>query len=595
MPMILPTRACIPGAFRGFSDYFAAQRVPDWHAHEVDRAKQRMLGSLFVSALWILRYFGVIPGAPLDWYVMAMPSAYLALSLIHRHLLVVRGTQQVFLMYVFLVLDPIILTVLLAKDPETFAFLNPFLIVVVIRSGMRYGVRTLYLSWGMALGASALLSTNAFWLSNVELGLAYLLMLLAVPTFFTSLIRRIHNARAIEEDRARLLAIHDSIVARNAFLAAISHEIRSPLQGLISSLELLDVRNDLGRMNKERDELAARIHRASLQLNIQLRDILTLAKGEAGRLEIHAEPFEAGALVQAMADSAREFASSRGLRLTVELPHDATFVLADGMRIDQILTNLVMNSIRYTDAGQVRVTLHPYSAEKRLLRIDIADTGPGIPRAVLPSLFESDQVAPFNGGRSGIGLAVVRTLVDHLGGKVSVTSTGNGSVFVVEIPAEPLPDEPTMHPSGEMSGRVLVVDDRDDVLDSVTTVVDELGFECDRASSAAAAAHLLARRRYDTVLLDVEMPVKGGAELAAEIRDRTGPNQTARLIGMSASEIGREVRTQFDACLAKPIEFTALRTTLLVGVPTSRPSQPGLWVDEAAVDRTRQGERPSCD
>jgi signal transduction histidine kinase len=107
-------------------------------------------------------------------------------------------------------------------------------------------------------------------------------------------------------------------------------------------------------------ELIARMRRSSLLLNTQLRDLLTLAKGEAGRLELRPEPFEALALVEALADGVRELAQAKGLDFLVEVPRDAIFVVADGARVDQVLANLVVNSIRYTDTGQVRITLHRY-------------------------------------------------------------------------------------------------------------------------------------------------------------------------------------------------------------------------------------------
>ena len=117
---------------------------------------------------------------------------------------------------------------LLIQDPETFAFLNPFLLVNVVRVGIRYGVSTFYLSWLVTLCASALLALSAFWRHETDLAFAFLLMPLCLPLFFSSLIRRIHNVRAIEQERAHFNAVHESTLARSAFLAKVSHELRSP-------------------------------------------------------------------------------------------------------------------------------------------------------------------------------------------------------------------------------------------------------------------------------------------------------------------------------------------------------------------------------
>ena len=126
------------------------------------------------------------------------------------------------------------------------------------------------------------------------------------------------------------------------------------------------------------------------------------------------------------------------------------FVVADSARIDQILTNLVVNSIRYTEAGHVRLALQPYSAEKRLLEFIVSDTGPGIPAAMLPTLLAPDRTTTGperRGEGSGMGLAIVRTLVDHLGGSVAVASSlGRGTTFTVDIPAEPVRRRHTIAP-----------------------------------------------------------------------------------------------------------------------------------------------------
>ncbi|MDQ6639847.1 MAG: hybrid sensor histidine kinase/response regulator [Pseudomonadota bacterium] len=425
---------------------------------------------------------------------------------------------------------------------------------------------------------SPLVLTNEFWRHETPLTLAFFLMLLCVPLFFASLIRRIHNVRAIEEERAHFAALNDIVIARSAFLAKVSHELRSPLQGIVSALDVMAMRR--GPAAAAEDELISRIRRSSLLLNTHLRDMLTLAKGEAGRLEMRPEPFDAGSLVESVAASAQDLASDKKLELIVEVPAGATFVVADGARIDQILTNLVINSIRYTERGQVRLALAPYDGATRLLSFTVSDTGPGIPEEMLPTLLTPDRAitgSERRGEGSGIGLAIVRTLVDHLGGTIEVKSeVDKGTTFKVTIPAEPVEsddDETRDAPTG----RILLVDDRDDVLDALASVLDELGFECDRATSAAVAANLLASRPYDAALLDIEMPVKGGAELAAETRRGNGPNAHTRFIGMSAGEVGDDVKRRFDACLAKPIDHGALRHAVLGPGHGARPSQPGLW------------------
>ena len=249
----------------------------------------------------------------------------------------------------------------------------------------------MYFSWGAALIATSLLLTSRFWRTETEITFAFLLMLVCTPMFLSSLVRRIHNVRAIEEERARLAALHEGVLARSSFLARVSHELRSPLQGIVSALDVLAIRS--GPQSQADGELISRMRRASLLLNTHLRDLLTLANGESGHLEIRPESFDACALVESVAASASELASDKGLRLVVELPPSRTFVIADCARIDQILTNLVINSIRYTSIGEVRILMAAYDAELRRLRFKVSDTGPGIPEAMLPALLSPDKTS----------------------------------------------------------------------------------------------------------------------------------------------------------------------------------------------------------
>jgi len=145
--------------------------------------------------------------------------------------------------------------------------------------------------------------------------------------------------------------------------------------------------------------------------------------------------------------------------------------------------------------------------------------------------------------------------------------------FDVRIPAELIdPDASAADPASD-ERRVLIIDDREDVLTGLTSVINELGYACNHALTTVVAANLLAARRYDSVLIDIQMPGKNGAELAAETRAGKGPNRETRLLGMSAAEVtARYEHGPFDACLTKPIDRNALISALRVAWPEIWPS-----------------------
>ncbi|MGZ8259580.1 MAG: ATP-binding protein [Caldimonas sp.] len=567
-----------PARRHGPAALFGEQASPALREHELERNLERVVACGAVLLVWPFDLGGEAV-ARTHTPLLALVASYLVAALAYRYFLRDGRAPGAFAAAAFLVLDPVVLAAIVALDAGRFAFLHPLLFVVVVRSGLRYGLRTMAVSWAVALLASTLLLASDFWRERTQLTLAFVFMLALVPALFVSLVRRIHGVRTIEEERARLAARHDEVVARSAFLARVSHELRSPLQGIVSALDVLTLRS--GPAVNAEDEMIQRIRRSSLLLNTHLRDLLTLAKGEAGHLDLRPEPFDACTLVDSVANSAMDLARDKKLELIVERPSAAVFVIADSARIDQILTNLVINSIRYTHSWQVRLTLHPYSAQQRVLGFVVSDTGPGIPESMLPTLLAPDRTisgSERRGEGSGIGLAIVRTLVDHLGGSVAVESrVGRGTTFTVDIPAEPVDDGAAAGAPDSPTGRLLVVDDNADIADALASVADELGFECDCAPSVAVAANALASRTYDAALVDIEMPGLGGAELAQETRRGGGPNALTRFIGMSAGEIGAEARAAFDACLRKPIDHASLRHALLGPGTGARPSQPGLW------------------
>ena len=399
---------------------------------------------------------------------------------------------------------------------------------------------------------------------------------IALALWLLYAVRSRRRYRAAARDRQRAVdAMERAIVAKRKFLSMVSHEVRSPLQNIVASAELLAMKD------KRPESVAAirRIRHAVSVLQGQLRDLLTIARGDAGQRTMQVETFEFGELVRDVCAELEETAHAKGLAFAVEIPEAPLTVNADPIRIAQVLRNLVENAVRYTKAGRIEVRLEPFeggassanvashadtSPMPGWVRFSVEDSGPGLPPQARERL--EGIAVPFesSGDSSGIGLFVIRDVLQQLGGRIEVQSpdprsdAGQGTRFTVSIPGTLAMKTPAdSHDAAPLN--ILIVDDRLDVLESLSDVTRRLGHSCDGAGSAGEAHRLLKSKTYDTVLIDLEMPGKDGLTLAHEIRASGGLNSTSMLILISAAEnrvVG--LTGPFDGFLQKPIDSQAL-------------------------------------
>ena len=387
------------------------------------------------------------------------------------------------------------------------------------------------------------------------------------------------EASLVAEEQAKA-ALKQSINTKAQFLSMVSHELRSPLQVIVSSVDLLE----LGTPEFERRTAVARIRRAALMLGVQLRDLLTIARGESGRYEGNPESFEATAFVADVAEVAAHAAREKGLTFTVQLPPPPVFVHADVQRISQVLANLVSNAVKYTKAGTVSVTLLPPDLPAGLMSFIVEDTGPGLPQRGIERLqtplSRDEELRPREDG-SGVGLTVVRTVSDHLNATLDIEAReGKGTRFKVTIPV--VYEDPDELPTDTTpDGLVLLVDDRADVSASITALVERAGHPCHVARSSAEAAILLAKNTYETAFFDLDLAGPSGVDLAQRVRREGGPNEHTYIVAITASRPTIPVGL-FDEVLIKPVEYLRVwwhlahrsrgRTRAVATGPASRPS-----------------------
>ena len=422
-------------------------------------------------------------------------------------------------------------------------------------------------------------------------GFAFCWAALALWLLYAVRSRRRYRTAAHDRQRA-VEAMEQGIVAKRRFLSMVNHEVRSPLQNIVASAELLAMKDN------RPDSVAAirRIRHAVTVLQGQLRDLLTIARGDSVQLPTQAETFELGELVQDVCAGLEEAAVAKGLSFQVEFPQSKLTVSADPIRIAQVVRNLVENAVRYTSAGHVHVRVEPFLSAATAtgseivvadvrsteapdapsmvgtLRVVVHDSGPGLPPLAAERLKSAAVPFASSSDGTGIGLFVVRDVLQQLGGSLEVQTRnasdpeGQGTTFTLSIPARLVQDAAAPGEGHEVpdSLSVLVVDDLADVRESLRDVTQRLGHVCDAVGSAAEARPLLAGMHFDAVLIDLEMPDTDGLALATEIRQQGGPNAASMLILISAAE--NEATGQawpFDGFLQKPIDGQAL--TRLIG------------------------------
>ncbi|MEI7743984.1 MAG: PAS domain S-box protein [Chloroflexota bacterium] len=384
--------------------------------------------------------------------------------------------------------------------------------------------------------------------------------------------------------------------AKSTFLANMSHEIRTPMNAIIGLTHLL--RGE--PVTERQDELLAKVGEAAEHLLQILNDILDLSKIEAGKLTLEPSDFAISDVMEHLRSMVADRATGKGLRLSVTVAPDVPVALhGDGLRLAQILLNLVGNALKFTSAGGVDVIVaRPPGRDASWLRFTVRDSGIGIAPEDLERLFgtfeQADPSTTRRYGGTGLGLAICRSLVELMGGTIAVESRlGEGSAFIVNLPLGPATfagldvlDRPALPvPSGRVDvgsraaaasrpgARVLLAEDSIVNQQVAMEMLRLADVTVDAVTDGRAAVEAVAASWYDLVFMDVQMPVLDGLTATREIRRLPG-RADIPIVAMTANAFDEDRRACLEAGmndhLPKPVDPDRLYAALERWVPARR-------------------------
>jgi PAS domain S-box-containing protein len=406
---------------------------------------------------------------------------------------------------------------------------------------------------------------------------------LADPAGTVWIVTDITEHKRVEEMSARLLAVEQHARAqaeaanrtKDEFLAVLSHELRTPLTSMLGWLRMLRT----GRLDAAGVDRAYDVLERSTRLQAQIvEDLLDVSRVISGKMILTLSPVSVASVIDAALESQRAAAAAKRLTITTEVEPAARLV-ADAGRLQQVFVNLVSNAVKFTPPGG-RVAIRAVTTPRSVI-VSVSDTGRGIGSDILPYVFEPFRQAEGPHSRVhtglGLGLAIVRHLVELHGGAVSVTSEGpdRGSTFAVTLPTD---IEASTHPFEATDGpdfrgadlrglRVLVVEDEGDTRDILDVLLRESGAEVQAVPDAEAAMQAMRSRPPDVLISDIGMPEMDGYDLIRQVRrlssDAGGRVPAIALTAFAHGSDHREaLRAGYDRHLAKPVDAVTLTRTV---------------------------------
>ncbi len=388
----------------------------------------------------------------------------------------------------------------------------------------------------------------------------------------------------IEEFRQARLQAEQANRLKDEFLSTLSHELRTPLNAILGWSQMLQTQN-LGK--SEMKKALTTIERNARSQNQLIDDLLDVSRIITGKLRLDVRAVDLASVITAAVDAARPAAEAKNIRLQALLDPHAGPISGDPDRLQQVVWNLLSNAVKFTPkGGRVQARLERVNSH---VEIVISDTGKGIEPEFLPHVFDrfrqSDGSMTRREGGLGLGLAIVRQLVELHGGTVSVESegSGQGSTFTVHLPLLPVRREEAsgilrVHPKAETASlsdcppelsdlRVLLVDDEADSRDLLNLVLNSCGATVTITSSAIEAFETIKREKFDVIISDIGMPEEDGFSLIRKIRELSNEEggdipAIALTAYARAEDRVQALRSGFQMHVAKPVESAELITVV---------------------------------
>jgi signal transduction histidine kinase/CheY-like chemotaxis protein len=411
------------------------------------------------------------------------------------------------------------------------------------------------------------------------------------------------HMRRLDRSRAELALLTDSLSeardaaeagsrAKSTFLASMSHEMRTPLNGIIGIVQELR----LTTADAAQSKLLETAHRVALGMRTLVNDVLDMSRIETGHIDFKYEPMRPIALVSEIAAALRSRATERGITILTDVgPGAENWIAADRARLRQVLLNLAGNAIKFTTGQVVEISLSMIDeGGGPMARFAVRDEGPGIPAEDQARIFERFTTRDVHQG-SGLGLAISRELIQRMDGRIGVDSTvGRGSVFWFAVPAPPADAPERRRPTGlpSLKGlKLLVVEDNDVNQLVVKMILTRHGAEFRMADSGEAGLDVLSEWTPDLVLMDIHMPGMGGLAATAAIRRLPDARANLPIVALTADAIEEHLRTfraaGMSACVTKPIDEPEMVRTIaqICGrMPASAPATAPVATQAPSLD-----------